>query len=145
MKGGASAAGAVFRPDLSPAALDDGARDRQSEPGALLLGRVERIEDLVERVLGNAGAGIAYRHFYRDFSDQRRLDGYPAGIWCGIGQCIHRIRHQDQDHLLQVDPIGPHRQGAAGPHSRAGLRFASPPRVKQVCNASAIASVRSNS
>ena len=74
---------AVFSPDLSPIGLDDGARDRQSEAGSMLLGRVERVEDLVDHLLRDAGTRIA--HHYLDFGIRDaslsgwRFGAYPKG------------------------------------------------------------------
>src|SRR4029453_2594751 len=71
---------AVFSPDLPPIRVDDGARDRQSEASSMLLGRVERVENLVDHPLGDAGTRIAYH--YLDFGIRAHCcpDGDPARI-----------------------------------------------------------------
>src|SRR5215813_10134328 len=52
---------AVLRPDLTPVGLDDRARDRQPEPGALLLGGIKRLENIAQLIAWNTGAGIRNR------------------------------------------------------------------------------------
>src|SRR5258707_3172115 len=50
--------------DLDAAAVlvHDGLRDGKAEPGALRLGRKERIEQLVQHAARNAGAGVTHPH-----------------------------------------------------------------------------------
>ena len=76
-----TASGAVFSRNLTPVGLDDSARDRQSETGAVLFRRVECIEDLAEFVLRDACPGITYRHLNCRFSQQRRSNGQHASVW----------------------------------------------------------------
>jgi hypothetical protein len=76
----------------------------------MVLSCVESVEDLVELVLWNAGAGIAYRYLYPSVFHRRRLNHYLASLGSGARHRIHPVRCQVQYHLLKVDRIGSHRE-----------------------------------
>jgi TIR domain len=91
---------AVFDPDRSPVALDDGTSDRQSKAGSMRLGRVECVENLVDRLLRDAGTRIA--HHYLDFAI--RVHCCPDGDVARIGRIVdHRVhRAGSRSRVLQI-------------------------------------------
>src|SRR6516225_5676666 len=64
---------AVLRPDLTPVALDDRARDRQPKPGALLLRGIKCLENIAQLIAWNTRAGIRNRDLDSGFPDLCRL------------------------------------------------------------------------
>src|SRR6516162_9408629 len=69
---------AVLRPDLTPVALDDRARDRQPKPGALLLRGIKCLENIAQLIAWNTRAGIRNRDLDSGFPDLCRLKHHPA-------------------------------------------------------------------
>src|SRR3954467_13214201 len=100
----------VLCPNLSVIRLNDRASDGQSKSSALLFGRVKRLENVSELVLGDARTGIAYRYFDRQFSHEPRSNRNLTRAYSTIRHRIHCVRHKVQYYLLQMDWIGSHEQ-----------------------------------
>ena len=101
----------VLRPYLAAIGLNDRARNRQAETGALWLGRIERLEDALELVIRDAGARIRNRHLDLGLADKCALDRYFARACSATLHGIHPIQYQVQNDLLDLHLIGAHRQG----------------------------------
>ena len=88
--------------------LDDGAADRQADADAVRLGRVERLEHLLDALRIEPAAGIA--HLNQD--DVRavvpRHDRQEARAVADGAHGLDRIHDQVEEHLLQLDPVARH-------------------------------------
>jgi len=91
----------ILGPDPPAVGLYDRARDRQAKPHAFLLGTEERIEELSQVLGRDAMTAIAHRdgdvaHNHLD----RHHDCAP--VLRKIGDRIHRVEHQVDQHLLDL-------------------------------------------
>ena len=79
---------------------DDPLHDHQPQAGAFLLGREERLKDLVDLLLWNAAAGV--RHADPDtFARHAGREGQPPVA----GHRVHRVLDQVHQHLLDLRGI----------------------------------------
>ena len=111
--------------DEAAGLLDDAIDRRQPKPGALadLLGREERLEDLVDDLAWNAGAGVG--DVDPDiFGRRHALVGEPRGFFArdiccsygelaAIGHRVARIDGEVDDHLLELRDVDFHRPEVA--------------------------------
>src|SRR5829696_7090487 len=90
--------------------LDDAVHDRETEPSPVVLGREERIEDLVENVRRNTWTTVA--------NDDVKVAGTRVGRWCAEhhGDAaadrggIRRVQEKVEQRLADEHGINRHRQ-----------------------------------
>ena len=97
----------IFRPDASLVRLYDGARDRQANSHALLLGREESIEYLIQFFVGNSGTGIQNRNNCGLSAIQLGSPDHAPPVRYR-GHRIHAVHDQVHDDLLNLNLIAPH-------------------------------------
>ena len=97
MKARAAADGALH-PDTAPMRFDDGPADRKAEAHAVGLCRLERREELLPDLVGDAGAGIRYGHLDQPVRAQpgRHLEVANRTL----RHRLDGIAHQVDQHLL---------------------------------------------
>src|SRR5215475_7851085 len=77
----------------------------------MVLGRIKGVEDLAQLIVGDAGSRIGYRHLNARTGNRGGVNDKQAVARCNVGHGIHAIAGEVQDHLLEVNRIGSHRQG----------------------------------
>src|SRR3981081_3237798 len=96
-----AALGLVLCPDSALVRQNNGARDGEPDPHALLLGREERVEDLGEPVRRNSRTGITDRNYSRLFPVQFRATHHSPSV----GYRSHRIHtvHNQVDAATELN------------------------------------------
>ena len=106
----APAADLVLCPEPPAVRLDDRARDRQAHAHAVRLGGEKRIEDVRERVGGDAGAGVAHG----DLDDLRAVALDPRGhadasiLQARAVERVHAVENEVEQHLLKMHAVAAH-------------------------------------
>jgi hypothetical protein len=88
---------------------DDGLRNRQAHAQPARLGAEKRFEDTLEVLLGNPGARIADCHLDAG-GDSSDTHGNASLQLRAAAHRIHRVEEEIEQHLLQLDAVGPHRR-----------------------------------
>src|SRR5262245_34696892 len=96
-------------PQAALVRFDDGAADRQAHTQTGRFGGEERVEDVVDERRRQARPGVAYRHL-----DLVVPDGDGANVELTaplhLAHRIHRVAHEIEDHLLDLDAVGDQRR-----------------------------------
>src|SRR3984893_772022 len=95
------------RPHSSAVRFGDRTTDRQSHAHASRLGRVKRIEQVIEALRFQSRARIAYGDEHAVRRVQTRVDQQLARSLADLAHRFDGVHDQVQDHLLQLDSISP--------------------------------------
>src|SRR3954464_15889157 len=93
------------RPQLSLVTFDDRTADREPDTQAMRLGRVERLEELVDAAGIQADAGVLNEQFDAFAAIDLRLNSERSRTVLDCGHCISCIQQQVQNYLLQLHTI----------------------------------------
>src|SRR5260370_26361331 len=99
----------VLGRDPSLMSLDDRARNGKTHAYALILGREEGVEDMIELLLGNPRTGIRNRDYRRGSTILFSASDHRPAVG-NIGHRIYAVHHQIDDDLLQLNRVSPDAQ-----------------------------------